>query len=295
MGFIGWRLLAALKREGYRSYCLARSPERAAICRKRGVDPVTGNILDRESLRGIFDNIDIVVNLAGIIEERGDITFERIHVEGTENLVDEAARSGVKRFFHQSVLGASLTSRSRYQKTRARGEETVRKSGVPFTIFRPSVVTGEEDGFTEKLKEAVRLGPVVAVPGDGTARFQPIDVDDWVKCFMTILDNRDAPGKTYEFGGPEHLTYNELVIQVMEVMGISKTIIHMPMSFVRAGVPFIEIAQGLGKFVGKKIPKVTSEELRLLGMDNICDVHSVENFFGFRPITFRESLKKFIK
>jgi len=294
-GFFGLRLISASKSDGFEVHCLARSAGRAALCREKGAEVVTGNILDRESLRGcLVGGIDMVVNLAGIIEDRGDVTFERIHVGGTRNLVEEAVNAGVKHFFYQSALGASLASPSRYQKTKAEAEEIVKKSGIPYTIFRPSLVIGEQDGLTERLKELVRLGPVVAVPGTGNAKFQPMDVDDWVKCFVTIIGNADALGKTYEFGGPEHLTYNELIIQLMEVMGITKTIIHLPMSFVRAGVPFIGIAQGLGKFLGRKIPTVTSEHLRLLGMDNICDVHSVENLFDFRPITFKESLRKFI-
>jgi len=294
-GFIGSRLLAALGENGYRVLCLARDSGRAALCREKGAEVVIGNVLDRESLRGRLDGMDMVVNLAGIIEEdRGDITLEKIHVGGTKNLVGEAVSAGVKHFFFQSALGASLTSPSRYQKTKAEAEEIVKGSGMAYTIFRPSVVIGERDGFTEKLREVVRLGPVVAVPGAGNAQFQPVDIDDWLKCFMTIIANRDAAGKTYEFGGPEHLTYNEIVAQLMEVMGIRRPVIHLPMSFARAGVPFIGLAQGLGKFLGKKIPRVSYEELRLLGMDNICDVHSVETLFGFRPITFRESLRKFI-
>ncbi len=295
MGFIGWRLISALKKNGHRALCLARTPGRAEICREKGIEPVIGNILDRESLRGILEGIAVVVNLAGIINERGDITFERIHIEGARNLVDEAVKAGVKRLFLQSALGASPASPSRYMRTRAEAEKIVARSGIPYTIFRPSVVIGEKDGFTEKLEEVARLGPVVAVPGDGTAQFQPVDVDEWVACFMRIAGGNDAIGKTYEFGGPEHLTYNELVSQVLEILGIRKPIIHLPMSFARAGVPFIGIAQGLGKFVGKKIPRVTSEELRLIGMNNICDVKSVEKLFGFRPITFKESLRKFIR
>jgi NADH dehydrogenase len=293
--FIGSRLLTALRENGYRVLCLARDSGRAALCREKGADVVIGDVLDSDSLRGRLDGMDMVVNLAGIVEEdRGDITLEKIHVGGTKNLVGEAVSAGVKHFFFHSALGASLTSPSRYQRAKAEAEEIVKGSGMAYTIFRPSVVIGERDGFTEKLREVVRLGPVVAVPGDGNAKFQPVDIDDWIKCFMTIIASRDTAGKTYEFGGPEHLTCNELVAQLMEVMGIRKTVIHMPMSFARAGVPFIGLALGLGKFLGKKIPRVSYEELRLIGMDNICDEHSVEKLFGFRPVTFRESVRKFI-
>lgn len=293
-GFIGQHLLNALKRDGYAIRCLARNKGRAAICNEKGFEAAIGDILNRESLRGDLDGVDMVVHLVGIIEDKGDMTFERVHVEGTGNLVDEAKGAGVKHFFYQSALGASLHSSSRYQKTKAEAEEIVKRSGIPFTIFRPSMVIGKNDGFTEKLKELLRLGPVIPVPGDGNTKFQPVDVDDWVRCFLSIINNADALNKTYEIGGPEHLTYNEIITHLMDVMGIKRTIVHFPMIFARAGVPFIGFARGLGKFLGKKIPSVTPEQLTLLGMDNICDVNSVENSFGFKPITYKESLGKFI-
>ncbi|GAB4417305.1 MAG: NAD(P)H-binding protein [Thermodesulfovibrionales bacterium] len=293
-GFIGQRLLMALKGKGYKIRCLARTEDRAALCKKSGFDAVVGDITDRESLRGCLEGIDMVVHLVGIIEDRGTMTFERVHVEGTRNLVDEAKGAGIKQFFYQSALGASLGSAARYQRTKAEAEEIVKGSGIPYTIFRPSLVIGENDGFTEKLREIVALGPVVPIPGDGMAKFQPIYVDDWVRCFLSIINNEDAIGKTYEFGGPEHLTYNEIVAQLMGAMGVKKPVLHLPMIFAKAGVPFIGISQKIGKLLGKQIPTATVEQLTLLGMDNICDVDSVEKNFGFKPITYREALKRFI-
>lgn len=293
-GFIGQHLLRAFKKNNYKIRCLARSSERAGLCKKTGFDAVIGDITDSQSLKGSLEGIDTVVHLVGIIEDNGDMTFERVHVEGTRNLVDEAKKAGVRRFFYQSALGASLKSPARYHRTKAEAEEIVKGSGIPYTIFRPSLVIGEKDGFTEKLKDLVGLGPVVVVPGDGNAKFQPVYVDDWVKCFLSIINNTNAIGKTYEFGGPEHLTYNEIVTQLMDVMGIKKKIAHMPMVLARAGVPFMGISQKIGGLFGKKVPSVTTEQLALLGVDNICDPDSVESSFGFSPITYREALRRFI-
>ncbi len=109
---------------------------------------------------------------------------------------------------------------------------------------------------------------------------------------MKILTERDASGKTYEFGGPEHLTQNEIVLTMMEAMGIRRPVVHLPVSFARAGVPFLGLAKGLGRFMGKTIPAITAEQILLLGIDNVCDVNSVKNLFGFDPISFREALAK---
>ncbi len=293
-GFIGTQLLEALKSKSFTTTCLARNRERAERFTSKGFKAVIGNILDRESLKTCLTGIDTVVHLVGIIHAKGEFTFERVHVTGTQNIVDEAKKAGVRHFFYQSSLGASLKSSSRFLRTKAEAEEIVKASGIPYTIFRPSLVVGEHDGFTEKLKAFIRLGPVVPVAGDGNAKFQPLDVEDWVRCFMKIFDSADAIGKTYEFGGPEHLTQNEMVSLMMESMEIRRSIIHLPVSFARAGVPFLGLAQGLGRFIGRQIPAVTAEQLMLLGIDNICDVSSVKNLFGFEPVPFREALKKYV-
>ncbi|HWR58698.1 MAG TPA: NAD-dependent epimerase/dehydratase family protein [Thermodesulfovibrionales bacterium] len=293
-GFIGNHLLEALRKEDFGIRCLARNAARAVRFTEKGFEAHLGNVLDRESLNGCMAGVDTVVHLVGIIQVRGEFTFERVHVKGTENLVNEAVKAGVKRFFYQSSLGVSLSSSSQFLGTKAKAEDLVRESGIPYTIFRPSLVIGEQDGFTDRLKALIQLGPVVPVAGGGNAKFQPMDVDDWVRCFISVINKKDAIGKTYEFGGPEHLTQNEIVTLMMDAMGIKRRIVHLPVSFARAGVPFLGLAQGLGKFIGKKIPAVTAEQLLLLGIDNICDVNSVKNLFGFDPIAFKESIRKFI-
>lgn len=294
-GFIGQHLLKALKQGNYAVRCLARTEERAELCRKTGLDAVTGDITDRESLKGKLKGIEMVVHLVGIIEEHAGMTFEKVHVEGTRNLVDEAKKAGVRHFFFQSALGASLKSDAVYQRTKAEAEEILRDSGIPYTIFRPSLVIGERDGFTEKLKELIRVGPFVPIPGTGKARFQPLYIEDWVRCFLGIMGRDEAIGKIYEFGGPEHLTYNELVMQLMEVMNIKKPLVHMPISLARIGIPFIGIGNKIGKIIGKKIPTVTAEQLMLLERDNICDIDSIKKLFGFEPIRYKDALRLFIK
>jgi NADH dehydrogenase len=297
-GFIGGHLVRALAGGGYSTRCLARNPEKAEICKKIGHEAVIGDITDRESLKGKIDGCDIAVHLVGIIEEKGDMTFGRVHVKGTENFVEEAQKAKVKHLFYQSALGASINSWAKYYKTKAEAEEIVIESGIPYTIFRPSLVIGKGDGFTEKLKGLIKLGPFVPVPGSGNAKFQPIYVEDWVKCFLKIFSDASRithyASRIYEFGGPEHLTYNEIVSQTMEAMGANKPIIHLPLELIKLSLPFSGITKAIGNLAGKQIPSVTSEQLRLLQSDNICDRNSVERNFGFVPMTYREALKKFI-
>lgn len=298
-GFIGKHLIRELAGRGLTARCLVRSMEKSKVCKKIGIKPALGDITDRESLEGKLDGCSIAVHLVGIIEEKAGMTFEKVHVKGSENLIDEAKKAGVRHLFYQSALGTSPTSWARYYKTKAEAEEIVRTSGIPYTIFRPSLVIGEGDGFTEKLKELINLSPFIPVPGHGSAKFQPIYVGDWVKCFMKkfsdVSDIARQQSQIYEFGGPEHLTYNEILAQLMEAMGINKSLVHLPLSMVKMSLPFSKISYGIGSVFGKKIPSVTLEQLNLLQSDNICDKDSVKKHFGFAPVTYRESLHMFIR
>jgi len=300
-GFVGSHLVQALAQNGRRgksARCLVRDAKKGELCKKPGLESATGDITDRQSLEGKLDGCDIAVHLVGILEEKGDMTFEKVHVEGTRNLVEEAKKSGIKHLFFQSALGASPSSWSDYFRTKAEAEELVKTSGIPYTIFRPSLVVGRGDGFTEKLKELIQVAPIVPVPGSGNAKLQPIFIEDWVRCFMKIFSSplpiSFHPSPVFEFGGPEHLTYNEIIAQLMDAMGVNKTMVHLPLGAIRLTLPFSGITQWTGNLLGKKIPSVTKEQLGLLQLDNICDIKSVENNFGFKPMIFKEALKKFI-
>ncbi len=290
-GFVGRHLLEALLQKGLKVRCLVRTSEKAERLRKLGIDTHQGDITDRESLKGSLDDVKLVVHLVGIIMERPGMTFRKVHVEGTENIVEEAVSSGVKHIFYQSALGASLEAPFKYSSTKAEAEEIVKASGIPYTIFRPSLIIGPEDGFTENLKEVMRLGPVVPVPGCGKARFQPLGIEDWIKAFLSILDNSESLNRIYEFGGPEHLTYSEILKIFMKVLNIKKPTIHIPIPLMKAGLPF-----GMAlRAMGFKIPPVSSEQLDMLQVDNITDIDSMEKQFGFKPITFEDALTKALK
>ncbi|MDI6801741.1 MAG: NAD(P)H-binding protein [Thermodesulfovibrionales bacterium] len=295
-GFIGRHLIHEMQRLTFKVRCLVRTPEKAEICKNVGFEAFAGDITNRESLKGAMNNCDVAVHLVGIIEEKGELTFQRVHVEGTANFVDEAKNAGVKHIFYQSALGASAASQAKYYKTKAEAEEIVKSSGISYIIFRPSLVIGNGDGFTEKLIELIRLGPFVPIPGNGNAKFQPLYIEDWLRCFFTVFSDGspgvDFESNIYEFGGTEYLTYNEMVLQLMEAMGVNKPLVHLPLGLVKMSLPFYDISKGIGSLLGKRIPSVTGEQLALLQTDNICGRDSVERLFHFKPVTYSEALSK---
>jgi len=282
-GFIGSNLTQALIEKGHRVRCLARSEKSAEKCRQMGAEPFDGDIAEPESLEGAMDGVSTVVNLVGIIAETRNQTFEAIHVEGTQALVDEAKRAGIEHFFQQSALGANASSKAKYQSTKARAEQIVRDSALSWTIFRPSLIIGKGDGFTTMLKKIISApAPFIPVPGPGKARFQPLAVDDWVKCFMAMFENPDKHGRIYELGGPEQLTYNEMVEGLASVMKVRKTLVHIPMGIAAFGVKLLE---------NTPWQQATSEQLMLLNQDNICEPDVIKKEFGFDPATYEEALR----
>lgn len=293
-GFTGRRLLAALRLRGRKARCLVRKEEMAVRLGAAGFETSVGDVTMPGSFEGALRGISTVVHLVGLIEEKGGLTFERVHVQGTRALVAEARKAGVKHFFYQSALGASEISSSSYLKSKAQAEEIVRSSGIPFTVFRPSIIVGKGDGFTERMKKVIKAGPVVPVPGTGDAKFQPIYVEDWLKCLLKAIGEGGGGGaknKTYELGGPEHISYMDILRMIMDSMGVKKKIVHVPVGLVKLGLPFAAVAAWLLRL---DLPLPTKEQLDLLGHDNICDPQMVQREFGFGPVRFPEALKLFI-
>ena len=286
-GFVGGHLVNDLLSNGHKVRCLVRFEKKGNLLSARGAEVVSGDIASPEALRGVLGPDDFVVHLVGIIEEKGGATFRAVHVEGTSNLVAEARRAGVKHFFYQSALGADKNSWSGYLRTKAEAEEIVKQSGLNYTIFRPSLIMGPWDGFTKKILDMLRLSPVIPIPGEGRAKFQPVYIKDWLACINKVIDTPLSYRSTFDIGGPEHLTYREIIEALAEAAGRKKPVFNIPMGLMKISALFLSAVLSS--------PPVTPDQLRLLESDNICDIGAIEKHFGFVPVKLREALKEFIE
>jgi len=284
-GFVGRHLVNRLLREGQKVRCLVRDDSRVQFI--KGAELAYGDITDYESLDEATAGVEKVIHLVGIIQESGRVTFEAIHVEGTRNLLKASLRNGVRLFFYQSALGADQRSPSKYHVTKAEAETLVKNSGIPYIIFRPSLIFGPGDQFILRLLSILRTSPVFPVIGTGKARFQPLYIEDWISCALKALEDAKMHNRIFEFGGPEHLTFTEIVDTISGVLGINRYKIHVPAGLMGHLVNLME----------KTLPNppLTTEQLLLLQQDNICDLKSVEGNFGFKPITLREGVKRFLQ
>jgi len=285
-GFVGGHLVDYLLAKGHRVRCLARSERAGKSLSAKGAEVIRGDVTRSETLTGILSPEDFVIHLAGVIEEKGNATFDAVHCNGTANLVAEAKQAGVRHFFYQSALGADKNSWSGYLRTKAEAEEIVKHSGLRHTIFRPSLIIGPWDGFTKKLIDILKLSPVIPIPGKGMAKFQPVYIKDWLVCIGNVIENPDSYVSTYEIGGLEQLTYKEIVETLSRSMGHSRPTLNIPMGLMKLGAAVIQSIL--------PSPPVTTDQLRLLEQDNICDPKSIEKDFGFAPVKYEEALKEFI-
>lgn len=286
-GFVGRHLVRKLIEEGNKVRCLIRKTSKTDVFKGFEVDFSYGDITDHKSLREASKGIETVIHLVGIIQESGKATFKSIHVEGTENLLKASKENGVKLLLYQSALGADENSTFGYKRTKAEAENLVKNSGIPYIIFRPSLIFGSGDQFTLRLSSILKKSPVIPVIGTGEARFQPIYIEDWVLCASKALKDKDMQNRIFEFGGPEHLTYIEIIDILAEVLGVQRYKVYFPLHVMKPLIKFIE------NIISK--PPVTTEQLLLLQQDNITELKNVEKYFGFKPVTLREGVQKYFK
>jgi NADH dehydrogenase len=295
-GFIGSQVTRALLASGRRVRILARDPQRAQAFLKPGgeaagsgrtdqapADLARGDIQDRPSLEAAFRGMQAVIHLVGIIQEKGRNTFDAVHHRGVVNVVEAARAARVKRLVHMSALGTRPNARSEYHRTKWLGEEAVRKSGLDWTIHRPSIVYGKGDGFTTQFISLIRKSPVLPVPGDGKNRMQPVWVGDVASCFLQSLDRDATKGKVYELGGPRAYTLNEILDHLLETLGKRRLKVHVPLGVLRSSAAILERVL--------PAPPVTCDQLLMLEEDNVCDTTAMRRDFDVEMPDLREGLR----
>ena len=285
-GFVGRAVIHALRAEGYKVRCLVRRGSEHDLRGQEAIERVEGDVLVRQTLDEGMGGCDAVVHLVGIIREhraRG-VTFERIHVDGTLNVLGAATAAGVRRYVHMSALGASATARSQYHQTKWLAEEAVRASALPWTIFRPSIIYGKHDSFVSMLAGMIRRLPVVPVIGEGRQRLQPIPVDQVAEAFERALSRPETIKQIYDVGGPDAVTMVELLDAIGHALGRRHVrTVHLPVGLMRV------LAAVLGRVPAFPL---TTDQIAMLGEDNTCDPAPFFRAFDLTPISLRVGLDR---
>ena len=281
-GFLGRRVVQALLDRGKDVRCLVRSPGAEVMFDQDRVDVHYGSVTDPASLRAAFYDLDEVVHLVAVIQERGGATFFRVNVEGTRNVLKAAEEAGVQRFVHLSAIGAQEDPGMRYLYSKWVAEQLVFSSGVPCTILRPSLLFGEGDEFMNALAGLIRTTPLVPVIGNGKNEFQPVSVEDVARCVANAIDNPRLRNQRVEIGGPQRLTYDQIVDAVAFTMGAKRLKLHIPVALMRFPVWLAE------KLFSK--PPVTQDQLAMLQVPNYPESDTIQSVFRFSPKPVRGNI-----
>jgi len=274
-GFVGIHTVRALKSAGHEVVVVARGSAR----RPQGerVTFVPADLTNSPKLAETFAGCDAVVHLAAVIHERGRQTFDRVNRQAAERVAAAAKEAQVGHLVHQSVLGADPDPRYRYLESKWAGEQAVRASGVPYTALRPGLIFGPGDGFFTLLTRLMRLNPVIPVAGDGRTLFQPIFVGDVTRCITLALE-RGPSSRVHELGGPDQMSYEEIILTIKSTLGLHRKIAHVPLPMMTP------LAFMMEKLLRK--PPVTRDELRMLARNNVTRTDSVRVAFGFDATPF---------
>ncbi len=283
-GFVGGYILEALDGKLPRNEVRILSRKGADLdkLKSQGYDTVAGSVTDLSDVRRAMRGVDKVIHLVAIIREvtsKGQ-TFDKVIGEGTENVAEAAQEAGVKKLIFMSALGATNMS-TPYLRNKIAGEEAVKATGIPYTIFRPSYLIGPGGEFTALLKQLTTL-PIVPVLGPGNYLVQPVYVRDMARYFAQALDDDRFDNQTFEVGGPQTFDYNEMIRQTLKARGMKGFLFHAPLPLVRPVVPVID----------KIMPKlITKDQFTMLLEGSSTDDTRIQQLGGFEMTPFLRAIK----
>ncbi|OGI39789.1 MAG: hypothetical protein A2140_08855 [Candidatus Muproteobacteria bacterium RBG_16_62_13] len=286
-GFVGHALATRLIAAGHGVRVLTRRRERhRELLVLPGLDLVEGDVYQSGFLREQLAGFDVAVNLVGILNESGRSGrgFGHAHAELPQCVVEAMRAVGITRLLHMSALNASAQAPSYYLRSKAAGEEVVRRSGLRWTIFRPSVIFGPRDSFVNRFADLLRLMPGVFPLACPDARLQPVYINDVAQAFTHALTDERTVGQSYNLCGPMAYSLREIVARIagwtgqrVRIVGLGRTL-----SFAQAQV--MEFAPG---------KPFSLDNYRSLQVDSVCP-GPFPAMLGFVPASFEVEVPRFL-
>jgi uncharacterized protein YbjT (DUF2867 family) len=286
-GFVGPKVANAIVDAGHEVRVLERKPGSWREARIRCQEAAQGDMTDPDSLRRAAEGQEVVVHLVAIRQGRPE-RFQRIMVEGTQSLLAAAKDAGAKRFVLMSALGTSEQTRELvpYYGAKWRQERDVRESGLEHVIFRPSFIFGRDGGILPTFMRLARLAPVTGIVGSGKQRIQPIWVDDVGAYFAAAVDKPEAANETFELGGPDIVTWDELWQRIRALLGIRRRpTMHLPTKLMRIPATLTERLPG-------NIPLTRDLLTMLEAGDNVVSNDLAVRTFGIPLVPLDEQLRR---
>lgn len=263
-GFLGRHIVRALAKRGYRIRVACRRPDLAGHVQPLGtpgqITPVQANVRYPDSLLAACQGARAVVNLPGVLFNGGAQTFDAVHVFGAEAAARAAKAVKARLHIHMSAIGADANAASDYARSKAEGEARARAAYPGAIVLRPSIVFGPEDGFFNRFAAMARMAPALPLIGGGTTKYQPVFVGDIAEAVARLIDRGEADGKIYELGGPEILTFAELMQFMLKTIARKRILVPLPF-------PIAKIMASLTGLLPR--PPLTMDQVELLKIDNV--------------------------
>ena len=289
-GFIGKYLARNMTKKNYRCIITTRNAFQKGYLKTQGtpgsIELLDWNPNNFSELKDAIKNSDIVINLIGILFETRKQKFYNIHSSIPESIAKICSNSDVKKFIHVSAIGASSQSKSIYQKSKYKGEEKAFENFKKTVVVRPSVVCGTEDNFTNLFSKLSFL-PVIPLVGINY-KFQPILVNDVADAIVKIIQTQNNEGKIYELGGPQIISFGDMVKSILRTINKKRFVIDMPM-------PIAKIQSSITDLLPFP-PILTRDQCEILSeADNIVsnDYLTLRDL-DIKPINVEEAMKKWL-
>lgn len=263
-GFIGRHVVPRLAKRDWLIRVAVRRPSRANFLKPLGdvaqVTPIRAVLQDEMSVADAVAGADAVINLVGILYERGAQSFTAVHVQGARTVAEAAAAAGVKSLVQISAIGADHQAEADYARSKGAGEAAVKTAFPGASIIRPSIVFGPEDGFFNRFAVMARLSPVLPLIGGGGTRFQPVYVGDVADAVVKCVEDPACRGETYELGGPAVYTFKELMELMLHEIRRRRLLVPLPFALARMQAALLELLP---------VPPLTRDQVALLRRDNV--------------------------
>lgn len=263
-GFIGQHIVQGLARQGVTLRIPTRDLDKALTLKPLGgvgqIAPFLCSLQDERAIARAVKGSDSVINLVGILFEKGRSSFQAIHVELAARLARIAREEGVKNFVHLSALGTHKASASRYAVSKAMGEEAVRAFFPDAVIMRPSIVFGAGDGFFNLFAGLSRFLPMLPLIGGGQTRFQPVYVGDVADAVCAALNNPQHRGQTYDLGGSDIYSFKDMLQLMCATINRHPALVTVPWPLAYVQAAFLQMLPN---------PLLTMDQVTLLKTDNV--------------------------
>ncbi len=293
-GFVGQSVLDQLLAADYDVHALVnRKPLDRPADRVRSFP---GGLFDNAAIDAGMKDCAAVIHLVGIILEQPakGVTFDRIHRQGTKQIVDAARRAGVTRYVQMSAIGARPNAPANYHRTKFLAEQYVRTSGLDWTIIQPSLIHGPKGEFmrTEVGWARGKALPYLFMPYfgrgplglGGAGELQPVFVEDVARAFVQSLNDPKTIGEVYPLGGPDRMTWPQMHRMVAKTLtGRTRPVLAIPGWY----------AKTLAAVVPAGLLPFNRDQVLMSEEDNVCDLSKFTTAFGWSPRSFEQTLTEY--